>query len=373
MLLGCSGRAQEAQSVALTQETAAAPFEAEPDTTPRPATLLFIGDVMQHMPQITAAWDSAKATYDYSSYFKFLGPQIAAADVAVCNFEVTLGGKPYSGYPTFSAPDEYFEAVMHAGFDVFLTANNHCLDKGQKGLERTIAKMRDAEVAHLGTYEDSIDRVLRYPDVYLVNNLRIVFLNYTYGTNGLKTRGGNVVNYIDRQVIRADLDKARELTPDYIICCVHWGVEYQTVPNEEQKSLAKWLIDNGVDHVIGGHPYVVQPFEVITTADTHKHLVAYSLGNFVSNQNKPNTTGGMVVGLTLDPSDYNATVASAWWEAFSVAKPKVSGCGNYVAVPTWAEGQGLPASQHNAAEAFAASLRKILAKGDTIQERKSRD
>ena len=100
-------------------------------------TLLFVGDLMQHQAQIDAAHVS-EGKYDYSSCFSLIKEQISQADLAIGNLEVTLGGRPYRGYPMFSAPDEYLQAIKDAGFDILLTANNHCLDRGKKGMERTI-------------------------------------------------------------------------------------------------------------------------------------------------------------------------------------------------------------------------------------------
>lgn len=365
-LLSCGGRAQGSSS------DPAAATKADGvsrDSAATAAHVLFVGDIMQHDAQIAAAWDSARHRHCYESYFRYLGALIGGADLAVCNFEVTLGGKPYKGYPTFSAPDEYLDDLRAAGFDVFLTANNHCLDKGQKGLERTIARLRDSEVAHIGTYEDSIDRELRYPALLRVGAVNVVILNYTYGTNGLKPRGGNVVNYIDRSVMARDIARARALRPHFIVACVHWGVEYQTTPNAEQRELARWLVDQGVDHVIGGHPHVVQPFELLTTPDGRRHVVAYSLGNFVSNQNKPGTTGGMVVGLTLDRSDYDATARGVWWMPFHVANPNTCQVDNYVAVPPGANDGALPKDETAAAETFAAEVRKTILKGAAVAEK----
>ena len=99
-------------------------------------TLLFVGDLMQHQAQIDAARVS-EGKYDYSSCFSLIKEQISQADLAIGNLEVTLGGRPYRGYPMFSAPDEYLQAIKDAGFDILLTANNHCLDRGKKGMERT--------------------------------------------------------------------------------------------------------------------------------------------------------------------------------------------------------------------------------------------
>lgn len=261
-------------------------------------TLLFVGDLMQHDAQIKAA--RTPDGYDYSDCFKHVAPEIQRADVAIANLEVTLGGKPYRGYPSFSAPDEFLYAVKEAGFDVLLTANNHCLDRGKRGLERTAHLLDSLQFPYLGTYRTPEERTQRYPLLIEKNGFRIALLAYTYETNGLRPSEPNIVNYIDSVQIKKDILSARRMRPDAIIACMHWGLEYHSLPNSSQKKLADWLIAQGVDHVIGSHPHVVQPMEVRSDSQTPaKHLVVYSLGNFISNMSKENTDGGAIVKLTL--------------------------------------------------------------------------
>ena len=155
-------------------------------------TLLFVGDLMQHDEQIKAA--KTPTGYDYTDCFKHLKEEISRADIAVGNLEVTLGGKPYRGYPSFSAPDEFLYAIKDAGFDVLMTANNHCLDKGSKGLERTIMMLDSLNLPYAGTYINEEKRRERYPLLVEKNGFRIVFLNYTYGTNGLEPVSPRIVN-----------------------------------------------------------------------------------------------------------------------------------------------------------------------------------
>lgn len=261
-------------------------------------TLLFVGDLMQHDAQIEAARTSDG--YDYSDCFKHVKDEIAKADIAIGNLEVTMGGKPYRGYPSFSAPDEFLYAIQDAGFDVLLTANNHCLDRGKKGLQRTVQLLDSLHIPFAGTYVNSEERQKRYPLLVEKKGFRLVFLAYTYGTNGLKPSHPNVVNYIDRNQMRQDILLARKMRPDAIIACMHWGVEYRSLPEKAEKELADWLIGQGVDHVIGSHPHVLQPIEVKKDARTpEKHLVVYSLGNFISNMSKKKTDGGAMVKLEL--------------------------------------------------------------------------
>lgn len=260
-------------------------------------SLLFAGDAMQHQSQLDAA--RVKDGYDYSSYFRHIKDEIEAADIAIVNFETTLPGKNYTGYPTFGSPDAFAYSLKDAGFDVFLTSNNHCLDKGKKGLERTITILDSIQVKHIGTYVDQRHRELLYPMILIKNGIRIGLLNYTYGTNGIKTKIPNIVNLIDRKKILEDIEIAKRMNPDIIVANMHWGVEYVLKQNKEQTDLANFLIENGVRLVIGGHPHVVQPIDIRRENDSIESVIVYSLGNFVSGMKAVNTDGGMMVRIDL--------------------------------------------------------------------------
>lgn len=260
-------------------------------------SIFFAGDLMQHEAQIRAA-KNGEGIYDYSNNFKYVRSYIRSADIAVGNLEVTLGGAPYRGYPAFSAPDEFLYAIRDAGFDVLMTANNHCLDRGRSGLERTVKMLDSLKIKHAGTYVNKEERIHNYPLLVEKNGFKVVFLNATYGTNGISVKEPNIVNFIDREQLKCDIIKARLMKPDIIIAFMHWGVEYKTVPSSEEINLAKWLVDMGVDHVIGSHPHVIQPVDVIGDAvSPQKHLVAFSLGNYISNMSARHTDGGLSVKL----------------------------------------------------------------------------
>ncbi len=294
-------------------------------------SLLFAGDAMQHDRQIAAARKGD--SYDYSQCFRYVDDYIREADYAVVNFECTLGGKPYKGYPCFSAPDEYAVALQNAGFDLFLTANNHCLDTRDAGLKRTLSQLDDRSIPHLGTYRNAEERNRNVPFIANVKGMRIAFLNYTYGTNGIEVQGDVVVNYISRHQIQQDLDATKKLEPDLIVACMHWGEEYKLFPNTEQENLADFLVENGVDLVIGGHPHVVQPMEVRHDEKRDKDvLVVYSLGNFISAMRTNDTRGGATVKVVLDRSDGKPTIKKAGYKLFFVQPPAKVG-DNYVLVP----------------------------------------
>lgn len=295
-------------------------------------TLLFVGDLMQHGEQIKAARTSTG--YDYSDCFKHVKDEISRADIAIGNLEVTLGGKPYRGYPSFSAPDEYLHAIKEAGFDVLLTANNHCLDRQSKGLKRTIHLLDSLQIPYAGTYHHPEERNRRYPLLIEKNGFRIVLLAYTYDTNGLRPQAPNLVNYIDKEQIKADIHAARLLRPDAIIACMHWGIEYRSLPAKAEKVLADWLISQGVDHIIGSHPHVLQPMEVIPDKHTpNRHAVVYSLGNFISNMSKEKTDGGAMVKLKLKKMGSITRMDSCQYALVWTSRPLLSKKHNYEVYP----------------------------------------
>ncbi|GIV36281.1 MAG: capsular polysaccharide biosynthesis protein [Cyclobacteriaceae bacterium] len=244
-------------------------------------SLMFIGDIMQHDSQLQSAYNRSSGRYEYDTCFHFISRYFRMADMTVGNLELTLGGKPYRGYPQFSAPDELAVALKNAGIDVLVTANNHSLDRRRKGLERTIRVLDSLNILHTGTFRDTVERLNDYPLLLQANGITVALLNYTYGTNGIPVTRPNVVNLIDTAVISRDLKEARQRSPDAIIVFMHWGSEYQTQPTAQQKELASFCFSRGASIVVGAHPHVLQPVYLM---DGQNRLVAYSLGNFISGQ-----------------------------------------------------------------------------------------
>ena len=294
--------------------------------------LTFVGDAMQHAPQITAA-QQADGTYDYSPCFENLREDIAWADLAVVNLECPLGGKPYTGYPCFSAPDSYAQQLKDIGFDLFLTANNHCLDRRDKGLVRTCQVLDSLGIPHIGTYPDQATRDKSIPRIINVKGMKIAFLDYTYGTNGIPIQSNVIVDFIDQQQIADDIALARERGAHAICVNLHWGIEYQLKPVASQRTLADWLVSQGVDLIIGGHPHVVEPMEMRYSKEFEKNvLLVYSMGNFISNQSDIDTRGGAMVKVSLRMENGRAVIVEPRYKLFFVQKPVARGQ-NYVLIP----------------------------------------
>lgn len=257
------------------------------------AEIVFAGDAMMHKAQLEAAYQK-DGSYNFTEYFSDIDEYIKSADYAVVNLETPVSEPPYSGYPLFNSPSEYLDALAGAGFDLFLTANNHTLDRRDFGLRNTIDSLEIRHLDHTGTYKNDSVRSATSPFIREVNGIKIAFLNYTYGTNGISPGNGVAVNYIDRDLIKRDVEKAHAKGAEFIFACIHWGIEYQLLPHPSQKELAAYLHNLGVDAVIGAHPHVIQPFEL-----NDGKLTVYSLGNFISNMRTKDTRGGAVVRIKI--------------------------------------------------------------------------
>lgn len=329
---------------------------------PAGADLLFVGDAMQHQGQLDAAKAAGGGTrYDYSDCFTFIAPAITEADYAVCNLEVPLGGgTDYSGYPCFSAPDSYVQALKDAGFDMFLTANNHCLDRRDRGARRTITALDSLGVDHIGTYLNQQDRLEKVPFIKNINGIKFGFLNYTYGTNGIEPADGVEVALIDKKRMADEIKLTREAGAEIVVVTIHWGVEYVLLQNHNQENIADFLVDQGVDLIIGGHPHVIQPMKVVRNEKENKDvLVVYSLGNFISNMKTADTRGGALVRARVErDADGKARFVRADYDTFLSAKPTGPDT-NYMVVPSWMPDK-IPAGQKAHWELFDRGASRIF-------------
>ena len=263
-------------------------------------TLLFAGDIMGHTPQYQVAYNPETGEYDYSDCFRYVEPYVQEADFACGNLEVTLGGPPYAGYPCFSSPDALLFEVQNIGFDLLFTANNHVLDRGKPGVERTIMMLDSVGMPHAGSYVDSLSRDTSYPIIMDVKGLKVGFINATYGTNGIREKAPNVVNRLDTVQMARDLERLAEMGADLKVAVLHWGNEYELWGNKRQRQYAQSLVNHGADLIIGGHPHVVQNADTLFTSAGKPVVLYYSMGNFISNQQRLETKGGIMVKATVN-------------------------------------------------------------------------
>ena len=267
--------------------------------------LTAIGDVMCHNTQYMDAYNKDTGEYDFSYVFEDIEYYIKNSNITVANLETTFAGEErgYSNYPRFNSPDALAYNLKKLGVDVLSTAGNHSLDTGFDGLSRTIDVLNNADISHVGTYKTQEDRdtiLFKY-----VKGIKIAFLNYTYGTNGIAIPSDKpyCVNLIDKDLIKSDIEKAKSQDADIIVACMHWGTEYKTVSNSTQNELADFLFQNGVNIILGTHPHVLQQMEkrTVTLEDgtTQDGFVIYSLGNFISGQNAENTRTSIILNLQI--------------------------------------------------------------------------
>lgn len=258
------------------------------------------GDNLIHSSVYTDARRLADGTdneYNFLPMYENVADIIEEADVAFINQETPFGGdvKPISGYPMFNTPDQMGYDIIELGFDVVGIANNHMLDSYAAGYERTIDFWNKTdEVLAIGGYKNEAD----YENIRIleVNGIKIAFLAYTYGTNGLKLPDVSnlVIPYYNDSDIDRQTKKARQ-EADCVIVSIHWGTEDSFTPGAEQKRKAEIMINNGVDVILGHHPHVLQDLKLEERPDGGKTLIIYSLGNFLSGmQYSRNMVGGFL-------------------------------------------------------------------------------
>jgi poly-gamma-glutamate synthesis protein (capsule biosynthesis protein) len=261
--------------------------------------VLFLGDIMAHGQQIKNA--KTKDGYDFTRQFARIKPFLRKAMV-VGNLETTFSGakRKFTGYPAFNTPDELAEALVDLGVHVVTLANNHILDRGVSGVERTLEVLDDAGILWTGVSDRDI--APGQPLLVEYGGLRWAFVNFTYGSNqplSKKNEREIGINVISEEAVKESLRAARELGPDVTVALFHWGNEYQLKPSAAQVKTAELAAAEGADLVIGTHPHVLQPVTMLPT-DKGRTLVAYSLGNFIANQVTAPRERGMVLAAEFE-------------------------------------------------------------------------
>lgn len=307
--------------------TTAAPTTEAPTTEPPPphitstATIRSAGDVLIHVPIYTAA--KTAEGYNFDNVFTYTESLIEDCDYFVANLETTLAGtgKPYSGFPRFNSPDAIADALKKAGVDCLLTANNHTFDKNGEGVLRTQKVLKEKGITYTGTRETEEGRKFI---IAKVNDINFGIICYTYETpssEGRKSLNGLLVDTATAPLINSfkpsdpapfyddlkeQMKKMKKKGADVITVYLHWGEEYQLSPNNKQKEIAQKLCDMGVDVIIGGHPHVVQPVDLLTSENKkHKTVCVYSMGNVLSNQRRAYM--GLKSGHTEDGLTFEMT------------------------------------------------------------------
>lgn len=281
----------------------------EPAPSPVELEVLVVGDVLLH-DTVQDTGLMPDGTRDYAHLFAQVADDIAAADVAVASQESPLGGASLglSGYPAFNGPQEVGDAEVAAGFDVITHANNHALDRGMDGIAAELAYWRSAHPEVLVTGIADTQEASDVPPVIERGGHVVAVLSYATMTNGIPLPEPWAVRMMDEETIAADVAAAREAGAEFVVACPHWGEEYVTAPDDNQRHWAQVLADAGVDVIVGGHPHVLQPFEVLAASDGRSVPVFWSLGNFTSNQNDMETMVGGMARVRASLADGGASV-----------------------------------------------------------------
>jgi poly-gamma-glutamate synthesis protein (capsule biosynthesis protein) len=272
--------------------------EKEVKTPPKKSEVSFVavGDNLIHKPIINAAKISGENEYDFKPIYSEIRSVIQSADLAFINQETLVAGEKfgYSGYPQFNGPFAIGEAIIDTGFKVINHATNHAYDKGKDAILKTIENYKKYnDILLLGIHASLVDRIK--DRIVTINGISIGFLSYAYGLNGfiLPENAPYLVSLIDKDVMKKEIESLRPKC-DFLIVSTHWGEEYKYKPNKEQEKLALFFADLNVDLVIGHHPHTLESVKWVEGKDKNKTLVYYSLGNFLSAQNKtPRMLGGM--------------------------------------------------------------------------------
>lgn len=295
-----------------TTDPPTAPPTEPPITKIATATISSVGDMLMHKPVFNACYNDTTGEYELELVFEYIYRYFNGADLAVGNLETTLAGPDfvhdngsvgYSGYPQFNCPDSIIDAMKYTGFDVVLTANNHSYDTRTAGFKRTLEVIRERELQYLGTKLSQEEKDYIIVDC---NGIRIGLLCYTYedaedpekvAPNGhtMSKEDAKLIgtfHYSHLPVFYADVAEnmaAMEAEgAEAIMLYLHWGEEYEVEPNSTQTTMAQELCNMGVDVIVGGHPHVVQPVQLLTSQsdESQKTLCLYSMGNALSNQRK---------------------------------------------------------------------------------------
>ena len=284
----------------------------EEPTVTSTATVGTMGDLLMHIQLFDAGHNAITnlggGSYDFSPILEYMTDTVSGLDYAIANLETTFGGDgyPYQGNPTFNCPDQLAEALADSGYDMLLTANNHCSDTLMDGIKRTLSVVRGENIATLGTRLTESEPRYTIADV---NGIKIGMVCYTYTlkmvdgvpslNGGLPLSEPGLVNWFTYEDLNSFYNEIGSVYSDMTaagaeatMLFIHWGEEYQLTENSQQNAIAQKMCDLGFDVIVGGHPHVVQPMELLeSTLDSdHKTVCIYSLGNAVSNQRLGNLT-----------------------------------------------------------------------------------
>ncbi|MFT4188409.1 MAG: CapA family protein [Aeromicrobium sp.] len=316
-----------------TADTTNSPEPGAADASPEPVSLVIgaAGDILPHSPLINQARGYAGGgpdDYDFSPMFTDVAGLLGAADLTLCHLEAPMSAEASamaaSAGLTFDSPPQLAQALAGAGYGGCDFASNHTLDQGVSGLADTQTAVEAAGLRYVGP--TARQEQSGQPALYEVDGLSIAHLAYSYTVGNHTARpntdvpdeapwlADNLWPAVGAQGIIADAQEARDAGADFVIAAMHWGEEYRTEPTDEQRQIAREVLESSaVDLILGTHVHVIQPCEKI-----NGRYVFYGLGNFLSNQApstanslKPETQEGMITHVTLTRDGDGEVTSSA--------------------------------------------------------------
>ena len=263
-----------------------------------------VGDILCSEAMLQDAYDENTKTYDFSHMFNNVSGFIDDADIIMGTMET---GVMEGTYNDKNAPLEFARAVKNSGVNLVTISHNHSLDNGVNGLQETRENLEDIGFDVVGDKLETANAVC----IKEVKNTQIAFLTYTcfMDNQAQKTEEElNCVNMYSEEQAKSDIEYAKENGAEYICIMIHWGDAISNTVSEEQKSIADFLVDNGVNLIIGAHPSVVQPMEVRQNADGDNVFIAYSIGTYVSTLSAEEARTELVLNIELRKSGKDGKV-----------------------------------------------------------------
>ena len=266
-------------------------------------TISAVGDLMVHSTQFKYA-HVENDSFNFKPVFKYVKNIFDKSDFVIGNLETVIGGSKmgYSGYPLFNSPVDFLDGIKYAGFDLVSFANNHSLDRGVNGLKNTPENLNLKNIHYTGAHLN--EREKDSLKIYTVNEISFAILGYSYGSNQnpLTEKNNFHFNFINAEKIKKEIKRYREAGTDIIIMFYHFGNEYQKSASPYQIDVVNDALNFGADVIIGCHPHVPQPIEIRSSkySNIDSVVVAYSLGNFISNQRWRYSDGGPILNITIE-------------------------------------------------------------------------
>ena len=264
------------------------------------AKIAAVGDILCGTDMLSDAKQGE--TYSFNYMFDGISKYIKNADLSIGTLETNFTENEYSGVGKYNSPIELLQAVKNSGVELVSVAHNHILDYGVSGYDETIKKIQDNELDITGIKDNTENENKDFSGIIKeVNGIKIAVLSYTYGLSNdgkLTEEEKNVANIYSEEKVKFDIDYAKE-NSNYIMVIMHWGEVNNSVVSPWQEEVKNYLVDNGVDMILGSHPSVIEPMEIVQNSEGRNVLVAYSLGNYISSLKYENADVELILNIEI--------------------------------------------------------------------------